>query len=96
MELRPRRLREAAALWASLTEQRGIVGRDAIWAHPDLLPTAADLDDAAGFSARRSAEDASEADVDAALAKLLDGGFETNDDNNEPDGPAQQEPDTDK
>jgi putative hydrolase len=76
LELRPRRLREAAALWASLKEQRGIAGRDAIWAHPDLLPTSADLDDAAGFSARRSAEDASESDVDAALAKLLDGGFE--------------------
>ncbi|MGO2540883.1 MAG: zinc-dependent metalloprotease [Specibacter sp.] len=77
LELRPRRLREAAALWASLKEQRGIVGRDAIWAHPDLLPTSADLDDAAGFSARRSAADASESDVDAALAKLLDGGFES-------------------
>ncbi|SED83155.1 putative hydrolase [Arthrobacter alpinus] len=76
LELRPRRLREAAALWASLKEQRGIAERDAIWAHPDLLPTSADLDDAAGFSARRSAEDASESDVDAALAKLLDGGFE--------------------
>ncbi len=76
LELRPRRLREAAALWASLKEQRGIASRDAIWAHPDLLPTSADLDDAAGFSARRSAEDASESDVDAALAKLLDGGFE--------------------
>ncbi len=76
LELRPRRLREAAALWASLKDLRGIAGRDAIWAHPDLLPTSADLDDAAGFSARRSAEDASELDVDAALAKLLDGGFE--------------------
>lgn len=76
LELRPRRLREAAALWADLLEQRGIAGRDAIWAHPDLLPTSADLDDAAGFGARRSAADASDSDVDAALAKLLDGGFD--------------------
>ncbi|MBV1849008.1 zinc-dependent metalloprotease [Catellatospora tritici] len=38
LELRPRRLREAAALWAALTEHRGVDGRDALWAHPDLLP----------------------------------------------------------
>lgn len=76
LELRPRRLREASALWASLKDKRGIAGRDAIWAHPDLLPTAADLDDAAGFSERRSAADAMESDVDAALEKLLAGGFD--------------------
>ena len=38
LELRPRRLREATALWAALTEHRGIAGRDAVWGHPDLLP----------------------------------------------------------
>jgi putative hydrolase len=38
LELRPRRLREAATLWAALTEHRGISGRDALWGHPDLLP----------------------------------------------------------
>ena len=38
LELRPRRLREAAAIWRGLTEERGAAGRDAIWAHPDLLP----------------------------------------------------------
>ena len=38
LELRPRRLREAAALWAELRAARGIEGRDALWAHPDLLP----------------------------------------------------------
>jgi len=49
LELRPRRLREAAALWRTLTEVRGASGRDAIWEHPDLLPTAEDLDDPDGF-----------------------------------------------
>ncbi|WP_131743055.1 zinc-dependent metalloprotease [Actinomadura roseirufa] len=49
LELRPRRLREAATLWRSLTRERGVQGRDAIWEHPDLLPTAADLDDPDGF-----------------------------------------------
>jgi putative hydrolase len=44
LELRPRRLREAAALWDGVTQARGIDGRDALWAHPDLLPTADDLE----------------------------------------------------
>jgi putative hydrolase len=52
LELRPRRLREAAALWWAVTEKRGVSGRDAIWSHPDLLPTADDLDDPLGFGER--------------------------------------------
>jgi putative hydrolase len=52
LELRPRRLRAAAELWRSLTDLRGIDGRDAIWAHPDLVPTAEDLDDPTGFAER--------------------------------------------
>ncbi len=44
LELRPRRLREAAAIWQGLTEARGVDGRDALWSHPDLLPTADDLE----------------------------------------------------
>jgi putative hydrolase len=75
LELRPRRLREAAALWQRLTEVRGVAGRDAVWSHPDLLPTAEDLDDPAGFVAGRPELDVSsldeeieavEADADAA------------------------------
>jgi putative hydrolase len=50
LELRPRRLREAAALWWAVTEKRGVSGRDAVWGHPDLLPTADDLDDPLGFA----------------------------------------------
>ncbi len=49
LELRPRRLREAAVIWQGLTTERGVTGRDAIWAHPDLLPTADDFDDPDGF-----------------------------------------------
>ena len=44
LELRPRRLREAASIWQGLTEARGTDGRDALWAHPDLLPVADDLE----------------------------------------------------
>ncbi len=50
LELRPRRLREAAVLWRSLRESRGAEGRDTVWSHPDLLPTADDLDDPAAYS----------------------------------------------
>ncbi len=44
LELRPRRLREAAAIWQGLTSARGIDGRDALWSHPDLLPASDDLE----------------------------------------------------
>jgi hypothetical protein len=77
LELRPRRLREAATLWASLKAERGIDGRDAIWKHPDLLPTAEDLDDPKGFSERRKLAEASDSEVDDALQKLLNGGFDS-------------------
>ncbi len=49
LELRPRRLREAAALWEELAAVRGPDGRDAVWEHPDLLPGAEDLDDPVAF-----------------------------------------------
>ncbi|HLS72907.1 MAG TPA: zinc-dependent metalloprotease [Actinomycetaceae bacterium] len=71
LELRPRRLREAAALWAHVEEARGPQGRDALWSHPDLMPTAEELDDPAGFIAGREATASSEEDVDAALASIF-------------------------
>lgn len=49
LQLRPRRLRDASRLWASLTDARGVDGRDGLWEHPDMLPTASDLDDPDGF-----------------------------------------------
>jgi len=52
LQLRPRRLREAAELWAQAAAARGADGRDALWAHPDLLPGPDDLDDPAAFLAR--------------------------------------------
>jgi len=49
LELRPRRLREAAVIWRGLTDEQGVSGRDEVWSHPDLLPTSEDLDDPDGF-----------------------------------------------
>ncbi|WP_018658133.1 zinc-dependent metalloprotease [Actinomadura flavalba] len=50
LELRPRRLREAASLWRALAKERGAEGRDALWEHPDLMPSADDLADPEGFA----------------------------------------------
>jgi putative hydrolase len=49
LQLRPRRMREAAAFWAAVRGARGVQGRDAVWAHPDLLPSPDDLGDPSSF-----------------------------------------------
>ena len=73
LELRPRRLRDASALWGSLRSRQGKEARDAVWAHPDLLPTAAQLDDPLGF--REDLPEVAELtdeDFDKAIGELLD------------------------
>jgi putative hydrolase len=55
LELRPRRLRDAAALWRAVLAEKGQDGREALWSHPDLLPTADDLDDPEAFARGGSA-----------------------------------------
>ncbi|HET7310511.1 MAG TPA: zinc-dependent metalloprotease [Mycobacteriales bacterium] len=57
LELRPRRLRDASALWALLETRRGVAGRDAVWEHPDLMPGADDLDDPFAFVDRDEGPD---------------------------------------
>lgn len=72
LELRPRRARDAAKLWRHVLISGGNAAREAVWGHPDLLPTARDLDDPAGFLARRTLQAEASADMDRALAELLD------------------------
>ncbi len=73
LELRPRRLRDASALWGSLRSRQGIEARDAVWAHPDLLPTAADLDDPLGFREDLpEVAELSDEDFDKAIGELID------------------------
>ena len=80
LELRPRKLRAASELWRELTDRRGVEGRDALWSHPDLLPTADDLDDPAAFVARNDVSDPI-----AEIEKLTE--QDGNDpDRNDPDG----------
>ncbi len=52
LELRPRRLRDAADLWSRLREAGGLAVRDGLWDHPDLLPSSEDLDDVENFIER--------------------------------------------
>jgi hypothetical protein len=71
LQLRPRRVRDAATLWTVIEQARGLDGRDGVWEHPDLLPTSVDLDDPMGFAERRADADAGSAEVDAAIEALL-------------------------
>jgi putative hydrolase len=74
LELRPRRLRDASTLWGSLRSRQGAEARDGVWMHPDLLPTAADLDDPLGFREDAAAPDSiSDDEFDDELRRLLDG-----------------------
>jgi putative hydrolase len=72
LELRPRKLREAAVLWERLTQAVGADARDGVWEHPDLLPSAEDLDEPAGFIDRMIGGDTSgmDAAIDKAIADL--------------------------
>lgn len=101
LELRPRRMREAATLWRLLTERGGIERRDALWAHPDLLPSTEEIDHPARLLERlglsgATPEAAPSDDLDRALAELLDGGFGSGDDrtdpNSSPEDPLQPPP----
>ncbi|NEG89742.1 zinc-dependent metalloprotease [Bifidobacterium aerophilum] len=84
LELRPKRMREAAALWERIGAAEGAEARDAKWGHPDLLPSlpderpaadvAADGDGSATDATAGSTSDGTGAaiDWDAELSKLLD------------------------
>jgi putative hydrolase len=74
LELRPRRLREAAAMWQQVTDAVGAAGRDDLWSHPDLQPTSEDIDDPQRLIARLRGELPADPEADAfdqALEDLL-------------------------
>jgi putative hydrolase len=68
LELRPRLQREAMAMWQQLAAEVGTAVRDSIWMHPDLLPSAADIQDPSALIKRLSGGDD---DFDSELNKLL-------------------------
>ena len=93
LELRPRRLRDASTLWGSLRARQGTEARDGVWMYPDLLPTAADLDDPLGFREDAAAPDElSEEDFDAELKKLLEGDGPRRQDRRRSDPPRDLQP----
>lgn len=75
LQLRPRRLREAAAMWRAIGDAVGRDVRDGLWDYPDLVPTAEDIDDPQGLIARLDAsargEEAPRDEMDEALAQLF-------------------------
>ena len=93
LELRPRKLREAAALWEKLTEAVGADARDGVWQHPDLLPGADDLDEPAGFIDRVLGGDTS--GIDQAIADL-EKDFQGTDGDTEPPTDPPVDPPVDK
>ena len=56
LQLRPRRLRDAATVWAAMGQAHGTADRDRLWSHPDLLPTSDDLDEPMDFVARQGGD----------------------------------------
>ena len=44
LELRPRRLREAASMWRAVADRGGQGARDSLWSHPDIMPTGEEID----------------------------------------------------
>jgi putative hydrolase len=70
LELRPRRLREAAQMWQAVTDAVGVDKRDALWSQPDLIPTSTDIDNPAGLIARITGEVVLD-DIDQAIEDLL-------------------------
>ncbi|HEY4557911.1 MAG TPA: zinc-dependent metalloprotease [Enteractinococcus sp.] len=76
LDLRPRRLNDAAQLWTTIQESEGKEYRDEIWESQLRLPTEEDLDDPEGYVKRRETADEQSASLDEDLKKLLEGGYE--------------------
>ncbi|WP_309127985.1 zinc-dependent metalloprotease [Microbacterium sp.] len=90
LKLRPRRLREASAMWQAVTDAVGIAGRDSLWDYPDLMPQSSDIDDPAALIDRLQSVARGEApavdEFDEALERLLAGDdFTTDSDEKESD-----------
>lgn len=73
LELKPRKVREAATFWRMALDRLGMEGRDRLWSHPDLLPTPEQLEKPETFFEEHTPSDV-EAELDAFLEELLSGG----------------------
>lgn len=75
MQIRPKRIREAAVMWRRIGDEVGIAARDSLWDYPDLMPSGEDIDDPSALISRLQAlarGELPEPDAfDDALAALL-------------------------
>ena len=69
LELRPRKLREATAMWLEVGTSLGTTKRDELWDHPDMLPSTTDIENPAALIARLTGNDDG---FDSALRALLE------------------------
>ncbi|MDE5641848.1 MAG: zinc-dependent metalloprotease, partial [Bifidobacterium castoris] len=84
LQLRPKRTREAAQLWERITADQGVEARDAMWGHPDLLPSLPDETDRTEAAEPKGGR----IDWDAELSRLLDDDANGGDGTNDPDDDA--------
>ncbi|MFM6967090.1 MAG: zinc-dependent metalloprotease [Rhodoluna sp.] len=71
LELRPKRMREAAEMWRKVGAAVGVEKRDSLWDHPDLLPDSEDINDPANLIAKLAAGSNQDDALDQALRELL-------------------------
>jgi uncharacterized protein (DUF2342 family) len=79
LDARPRRLRDAAAMWRAIDAAVDSETRDSLWSHPDLLPTSDDIDDPSGVISRLTGPPPTPDAMDDLIREILDDG--TVDDN---------------
>lgn len=75
LQMRPRRMRDAANLFAALESSGDQALRDSAWRDPESAPTAEDLDDVLGYVERITS--GGKDDMDRALEDILAGGTGT-------------------
>ncbi len=73
LNLRPRQARDAAKLMSAVESERGAAGRDALWSHPDFVPSAQELADPENFLSSRESQEQTSDEYDLALEQLLAG-----------------------
>lgn len=88
LELRPKRVREAAQFWKVALEKGDLESRDHLWSHPDLLPDSDDLDNPDAFFSDQ------ETDLESEIDNLLAGIFADEEAGEDPSGPEEPLPPT--
>ena len=73
LKMRPRQARGAASIFTLVEADGGRDAREALWSHPDMVPSETELATPDTFLTLRRAAAEEDADIDAALNSLLDG-----------------------